>query len=101
MTFVEPLRWGLAGLAVGDRWRWFEGLELVSLTRVEDVRGVRHKVWIRTGWDFLDLVPTDEAEALLAEALRTLAGHERGDGDPRAHESGLTSGPASGPGAQS
>jgi hypothetical protein len=93
MTLTEPLRWGLERLPMDARSAWFRGLELVSLTRVEDVRGVRHRVWIRTGWEFLDLIATAEGEALLVDALRTLADHDRGEGDPEAHQAGLSSGP--------
>jgi hypothetical protein len=78
---------------VDARFAWFEGLRLVSLVRVEDAHGVRHTASIETGWNFLDLVPTDEASALLRDALLLLAQHQTGDVDPEPHERGLTRGP--------
>jgi hypothetical protein len=92
MTLTGPLRWGLASLPVEARFAWFRGLRLVTLRRIEDARGVRHTASMHTGWEFLDLVPTDETEALLAEALVLVARHESGEVDPAPHERGLTRG---------
>jgi hypothetical protein len=93
MTHVEPLRWGLARLPLATRWEWFRGLRLVSLTRIEDARGVRHKVRVHDeGWQFLDLIPTPEAAAALKDALAIVERHRRGEDDP-SHELGHTSGP--------
>lgn len=92
MTLVKPLRWGLERLPLSLRWHWFRGMRLVSLTRMEDVRGVRHKVRIHNGWEFLDLIPTREAFSAIEEAFEVLDRHSRGEEDPD-QELGLTSGP--------
>lgn len=92
MTHVAPLRWGLARLPLDVRWEWFEGMRLISLTRIEDARGVRHKVRVHNGWQFLDLIPTPEAAHAVKEALSTVDRHRQGDVET-SMELGLTRGP--------
>jgi hypothetical protein len=92
MTFAEELRWGLAELPLEVRWRWFEGQRLVSLTRNEDARGVRHTIRIHGGWDFLDLIPTPEGNAMLNDAVAIIAEHRRGKTNTE-HELGFSKAP--------
>jgi hypothetical protein len=93
MTLVGVLRWGLASLPISERWPWFEGLRLISLTRVEDTRGVRHRVRIHDGWELVDLIPTAAARDFVRDALRALCQHRSGTIDASEHELGLTKGP--------